>query len=85
MGQLYVRRMDGDIILRLDRKTAEDLYATLYEVGEHIAAGAPITPPSADEANRLGEVIKELAHALGRRCGPYCDHIRAQSSAGSDL
>ncbi|MDG4780725.1 hypothetical protein O7614_13850 [Micromonospora sp. WMMD961] len=32
--------MGDDIVLRLDRATAEDLYVALYEVGEHIAAGA---------------------------------------------
>ncbi|GAA4563610.1 hypothetical protein GCM10023176_07890 [Micromonospora coerulea] len=42
--------MRDDIVLRLDRATAEDLYVALYEAGEHIAAGAAITPPTAEEA-----------------------------------
>ncbi|GLY22088.1 hypothetical protein [Micromonospora sp. NBRC 101691] len=67
--------MRDDIVLRLDRATAEDLYATLYEAGEHIAAGAAITPPTAEEAERLGILLRDLGHALGRRCSPYCDHL----------
>jgi len=64
-----------DITLRLDRSTAEDLYATLYEVGEHIAAGAPITPSTTEEAERLGSLLRELGRSLGRRCSPHCDHL----------
>jgi hypothetical protein len=63
--------VDNDVILRLDRATAEDLYVTLYEVGEHIAAGAPITPSTTDEAVRLGKLLQEL----GRTCDPRCDHL----------
>jgi len=68
--------MERDIVLRLDRATAEDLYAALYELGEHVAAGAPITPPTGAEAARLGHVLQDLDHSLGRRCGPYCDHLK---------
>ena len=64
-----------DITLRLDRATAEDLYATLYEVGEHISAGAPITPPSTDEVERLSSVLQDLGHRLGRTCSPNCNHL----------
>ncbi|MEV4701673.1 hypothetical protein [Actinoplanes sp. NPDC049316] len=67
--------MTDDITLRLDRATAEDLHATLYEVGEHLAAGAPITPPTTEEAVRLGNLLRELGHRLGRACSPYCDHL----------
>ncbi|MFU8876424.1 hypothetical protein [Micromonospora sp. SL4-19] len=67
--------MRDDIVLRLDRATAEDLYVALYEAGEHIAAGAAITPPTAEEAERLGTLLRHLGHALGRRCFPYCDHL----------
>lgn len=59
----------------MDRATAEDLYFRLYEVGEHIAAGAPISAPSAKEVERLAGVLRELAHALGRKCNAYCDHL----------
>jgi hypothetical protein len=58
--------VERDITLRLDRATAEDLYATLYEVGEHIAAGAPITPPTAEEVERLGRLLRDLGHSLDR-------------------
>jgi hypothetical protein len=67
--------MADEIVLKLDRATAEDLYATLYEVGEHIAAGAPISEPSSAEVERLGRLLREIAHALGRRCTPHCDHL----------
>ncbi|MFG2045730.1 hypothetical protein [Dactylosporangium sp. NPDC048998] len=67
--------MPDDIVLRLDRATAEDLYAALYEVGEHIAAGAPITRPTTEEVGRLGSLLQDLGHALGRRCSPYCEHL----------
>ena len=67
--------MAEDIVLRLDRAAAEALYTTLYEAGEHIAAGAPITPPTTEEAERLGELLQDLGHALGRRCSPSCDHL----------
>lgn len=67
--------MEHDVVLRLDRATAEDLYVALYELGEHIAAGAPISPPNAEEVERLGRLLRDLAHSIGRRCNPYCDHL----------
>ncbi len=67
--------MRDDIVLRLDRATAEDLYAALYGFGEHIAAGAAITPPTTEESERLGTLLRNVGHALGRRCSPYCDHL----------
>jgi hypothetical protein len=67
--------MGRDIELRLDRVTAEDLYAALYELGEHIAAGAPITPSTTEESVRLGRLLQDLGHLLGRKCSPYCDHL----------
>lgn len=67
--------MTDDITLRLDRATAEDLYVALYESGEHIAAGAPIHEPSIDEVERLGKLLQDLGHRLGRTCSPYCDHL----------
>ena len=67
--------MPDDIVLRLDRATAEDLYVALYEAGEHIAAGTPITRPAAEEVERLGSLLRGLGHALGRSCSPYCDHL----------
>ena len=38
--------MDDDITLRLDRATAEDQYAILYQIGEHVAAGARSSSPT---------------------------------------
>lgn len=67
--------MQDDITLRLDRTTAEDLYAVLHETGEHVAAGAPITPRTMEEAERLGRLLRDLGHALGRRCSPSCEHL----------
>ncbi|MFF4835668.1 hypothetical protein [Streptomyces sp. NPDC001315] len=57
--------MADDVVLRLDRASAEDLYEVLWLVGEHHAAGAPI-PPMPWEANeRLGRVISTLGDFLG--------------------
>ncbi|MDG4859054.1 hypothetical protein P8605_12965 [Streptomyces sp. T-3] len=58
--------MTDDIVLRLDRASAEDLHEVLWLVGEHQAAGAPIPelPHEADE--RLSRVIRSLADALGK-------------------
>ena len=67
--------MERDIVLRLDRATAEDLYAAMYELGEHIGAGAPTTPPTAEEVERLGRFLPDLSHSLNRTCNPYCDHL----------
>jgi hypothetical protein len=67
--------VEHDVVLRLDRATAEDLYVVLHELGEHIAAGAPISPPTAEEVERLGRLLQDLAHSIGRKCNPYCDHI----------
>lgn len=67
--------MHDDIVLRLDHATAEDPYVALYEAGEQIAAGAAIAPPTAEEAERLGTLQRNLGHALARRCSPYCDHL----------
>ncbi|MFF3329471.1 hypothetical protein ACFYWX_07885 [Streptomyces sp. NPDC002888] len=33
--------MTDDIVLRVDRASAEDLYEVLWLLGEHIAAGGP--------------------------------------------
>jgi hypothetical protein len=75
LGIFRHRRVDGDITLRLDRATAEDLYATLYEVGEHVAAGAPIIPSTRQKVERLGRLLVDLGHSLGRKCSPYCEHF----------
>lgn len=68
--------MRDDIVLRLDRATAEDPYAAFHEAGVHTAAGAAITPPTVEEPARLGTPLRDLGHALGRRCSPYGDHAQ---------
>lgn len=73
------RRVPEDITLRLDRATAEDLYAALYELGEHLRAGAPIAAARRDEAERLGRLLQDVGHTIGRRCSPSCEHVVAQS------
>jgi hypothetical protein len=52
------------IVLELDEQTAHELLRSLYESGEHIAAGAPIHKPSTDECIRLGKVIDEIEAKL---------------------
>ncbi|MER6060627.1 hypothetical protein ABT167_05345 [Streptomyces sp. NPDC001792] len=59
--------MTDDIVLRLDRASAEDLYEVLWLFGEHIAAGAPIPEPPAVVNERLGRVFRFLSDSLGRR------------------
>ncbi|MFF4959374.1 hypothetical protein [Streptomyces sp. NPDC001222] len=59
--------MTDDIVLRLDRDSAEDLYEVLRLLGEHIAAGAPIPEPPADANERLGRVFRSLGDSLGRK------------------
>ncbi|WP_225828237.1 hypothetical protein [Streptomyces naphthomycinicus] len=46
--------MTEDIVLRLDRASAEDLYEVLWLFGEHIAAGPPIPEPPTEANERLG-------------------------------
>lgn len=55
--------------------TAEDLYAAVYETGKHVAGCAPIAPPTAEEAERIGRLLQDLGHALGCRCSPYYEHL----------
>ncbi|MEV4489624.1 hypothetical protein AB0K04_05840 [Micromonospora coxensis] len=57
--------MADEIVVRLDRTTAKYVANMLYDVGEHLAAGAPIAPTSTDEARRLGEVLQMLWRELG--------------------
>ncbi|MGW5466008.1 hypothetical protein [Streptomyces sp. NPDC003996] len=45
--------MTDDIVLRLNRASAEDLYEVLWLFGEHIAAGASIPEPPAEANERL--------------------------------
>ncbi|MEV6055327.1 hypothetical protein [Streptomyces sp. NPDC052107] len=58
--------MANDVVLRLDRASAEDLYEVLWLVGEHLAAGAPLPALPAEANARLGRVISTLGHSLGK-------------------
>ena len=64
-------------------RAPQDLVGVLHDLGEHIAAGAPIAPLSTEENERLAAIMRDLNHALGRRCSPYCDHLR-DSNADSN-
>lgn len=57
--------MPDDIVLRLDRASAEDLHEVLWLVGEHIAAGAPLPVLSTETNERLARVISSLRDSLG--------------------
>ncbi len=48
------------VTLQLDPATARDLDGALYDVGEHIAAGAPIGSAGEAAENRLASVIDAL-------------------------
>lgn len=48
--------MTDDIVFRLDRASAKDLYQVLRLLGEHIAAGAPVPVPPAEAEERLSRV-----------------------------
>lgn len=58
--------MTDDLVLRLDRVSAEDLYEVLRLLGEHIAAGAPIPELPAEADERLGRVFRFLGDSLGK-------------------
>ncbi|MFI7081628.1 hypothetical protein ACIBO1_30460 [Micromonospora sp. NPDC049903] len=64
--------MPEKIVLRLDRQTATSLADLIYNIGEHQAAGMPITRLSEDDSERLGRVLYDLWRALGRSL-PYGD------------
>lgn len=55
---------DEEILLRLDRTTARYLLGALHDLGEHLAAGVPISPISSDENERLGKLIRGLRRSL---------------------
>ncbi|MBQ0895668.1 hypothetical protein KBX37_21655 [Micromonospora sp. U56] len=76
--------MPEEITLRLDRTTAEDLYAAMSTLGEHVAAGMPIAAPSRGEAERLGVFLRDLGHSIGRRCSPSCEHVLVRSRRRAD-
>jgi hypothetical protein len=67
--------MSEEITLRMDRTTTEDLADLIHDVGEHLAAGMPLMPLTHDADERLGRVLRDLRHALGKRCDPWCTHL----------
>jgi hypothetical protein len=70
-----VMAMSEEIVLRMDRATTEDLADLIHDVGEHLAAGIPLMPLEHEANERLGRLLKELRHALGKRCDPWCTHL----------
>jgi len=70
-----------EIVLRLDRATAEGLAATLHDTGRHVATGEPAATVSAVEAEGLDTLLHELNHALGRPCVSGCEHETTDPSS----
>jgi hypothetical protein len=56
-----------EIVLRLDERKARALDDLLFEVGEHLAAGAPISPRDAQRNALEGGILEALADQLGIR------------------
>jgi hypothetical protein len=54
-----------EVVLRLDEASARDLLDTIYAVGEHVAAGAPIQQDPPDVVRRMAAVQRELEGQLG--------------------
>jgi hypothetical protein len=54
-----------EIVLRLDKETARDLWSVLCMYGEHYAAGASIEPLPPEVEHRLGKFLRSLDVALG--------------------
>ncbi|MGW9493897.1 hypothetical protein ACWG5P_05780 [Streptomyces prasinus] len=57
--------MTDDVVLQLDRASAEDLHEVLWLVGEHLAVDATIPPLPHETNERLGRVISTLGRSLG--------------------
>jgi len=54
-----------EIVLRIEREAARDLWSVLHMYGEHYAAGAPVQRLTQDAELRLGRVLRDLDVALG--------------------
>ncbi|SCL34819.1 hypothetical protein GA0070624_5091 [Micromonospora rhizosphaerae] len=37
--------------------------------------GKRVRPTDAEEAERLGSLLREFSDSLGRRCSRYCEHL----------
>ncbi|NEA76194.1 hypothetical protein [Streptomyces sp. SID13588] len=60
--------MTTDVVLHLDRASAEDLHEVPWLVGEHHAAGAHIPALPHETNERLAaQIIQSLADALGKK------------------
>ncbi|MGW0218455.1 hypothetical protein ACWDXH_29090 [Micromonospora chokoriensis] len=57
--------MEDSIELRIDLATAEDLRRALYDLGEHQAAGRPISHMDTETSERLGAFLRDLDIRLG--------------------
>jgi hypothetical protein len=53
-----------EIVLRLDRTTAQDLADWLHDTGEHVAAGAELPTYSPAAYERIAQVLRDLQSAL---------------------
>ncbi|MFD9510248.1 hypothetical protein [Streptomyces mirabilis] len=58
--------MADDVVVLLDHASVEDLHDVLWLVGERPAANASIPPLPHETNERLGQVIRSLADALGK-------------------
>lgn len=69
-GTLVVKRGD-EIVIAIDKMTAEWLLDILISFGEHIAAGARIEPLPADANNRMSSFLGQLTEVVlaNRRSG----------------
>ena len=59
---------NDEIVLRLDRETAQAVYQVLYQLGEHFAVGGPIpalNDPSLPGFNQISDFMRRLNLALG--------------------
>ena len=54
--------LPATITLQLDPTTARDVDGALYDVGEHIAAGAPVGSGGEDSEGRLVAVVEAIRH-----------------------
>jgi hypothetical protein len=69
------------ILLELDEATAKDLYAALFQLGEHIAAGAPLPAPSTAASRHLESILERIAAELGWKTPSTAMHDALQTGA----
>ena len=75
----------GEVVLRLHPAVARALHDTLYDVGEHFAAGAELRPGPRELEQELAVVMWDLREALGMEhpttCSPRLEVLRPGASA----